>query len=331
MKPIQLAKTNLHCPQLGFGCASMMGRSGRTQSLRALGAAWDGGIRFFDTARSYGYGESELLLGQFLRGRRDQAIVATKFGILASPQPAWKKIARAAARGVLKAAPFTHRALQQRAASQFTHHQFSIPVLQKSIEQSLRALAMDHIDILFLHAAPATVLQQDDLLDAMQRLVDAGKVGFAGLSGDPETVQLALQQRTPHLHAMQFPCNVFDVSAAANFARFTDGSSVLVANHPYGGAARIRLCRQIIADLSSRHGLDASLREKIQSLDNDIMADIVLNVILRNTGIHVVIPAMMNPKHIHANIRAVTASRFTSAEIHSIRSALAENPHQNRS
>lgn len=40
---------------------------------------------------------------------------------------------------------------------------------------------------------------------------------------------------------------------------------------------------------------------------------------------------MMNPKHIHANIRAVTASRFTSAEIHSIRAALAENPNQNQS
>ncbi len=47
--------------------------------------------------------------------------------------------------------------------------------------------------------------------------------------------------------------------------------------------------------------------------------------------IHAVIPAMMNPKHIHANIRAVTASRFTSAEIHSIRAALAENPNQNQS
>lgn len=324
MENIQLGKTNLHCPQLGFGCASMMGRSGRRQSLRALGAAWDGGIRFFDTARSYGYGESEVLLGQFLRGRRDQAIVATKFGILASPQPAWKKIARAAARGVLKAAPWTHRALQQRAASQFTHHQFTIPVLKQSLEQSLRALGMDHIDILFLHAAPASVLEQDDLLDAMQRFVDEGKVGFAGLSGDPNTVQLALQQRTPQLQAMQFPCNVFDVSAAANFARVSDGSRVLVANHPYGGVARIQQCRQIIADLSIEQGLDPALLEKIQSLNDDLMADIVLNVILRDTGIHIVIPAMMKVEHIHANIRAVAASRFTTSEIRSIRAALAE-------
>lgn len=325
MQNIQLGKTNMHCPQLGFGCASMMGRSGRKQSLRALAAAWDGGIRFFDTARSYGYGESEVLLGQFLRGRRDQAIVATKFGILASHQPAWKKLARAAARGVLKAAPWTHRALQQRAASQFTYHQFTIPVLQKSIDQSLRALAMDYIDILFLHAAPVSVLQQEDLLDAMQRLVQAGKVRIAGLSADPEVVQLALQQRTPQLQAMQFPCNVFNVSAAANFARFTDGSSVLVSNHPYGGAARIHQCRQVIADLGSSHGLEPTLREKIQSLDDHLMADIVLNVILRDTGIHVVIPAMMKPEHIHANIRAVSDSRFTSAEIQSIRDALDKN------
>ncbi len=302
----------------------MMGRNGRKQSLRALDAAWDGGIRFFDTARSYGYGESEVLLGQFLRGRRDQAIVATKFGILASPQPVWKKLARAAARGVLKYAPWMHRTLQKSAASQFTHHQFTLPVLQQSLDQSLRALGVDYIDILFLHAAPASVLQQEDLLEAMQRLVESGKIRLAGLSSDPDIVQLALQQQTPQLRAMQFPCNVFDVSAAKNLAHFTDGSILLVSNHPYGGAARIRQCRQVIADLTKKESLEQALREKIQSLDDDLMADIVLNTILRDTGIHVVIPAMMNPRHIQANIRAVSDSRFTNAEIRSIRSALAD-------
>ena len=53
---------------LGFGCAALMGRVGRRDSLAALAAAQDAGINFFDTARSYGYGESEALLGQFLTG-----------------------------------------------------------------------------------------------------------------------------------------------------------------------------------------------------------------------------------------------------------------------
>ncbi len=66
----------------GVGCSAVLGRVGRKESLAALGAAYDAGITFYDTARSYGYGESEALLGEFLRGRRDSVVVSTKFGIL---------------------------------------------------------------------------------------------------------------------------------------------------------------------------------------------------------------------------------------------------------
>jgi aryl-alcohol dehydrogenase-like predicted oxidoreductase len=59
-----------------------MGRVGRGASLRAMNIAWDQGITLFDTARSYGFGEAEAVLGEFLRGKRAQAVVATKFGII---------------------------------------------------------------------------------------------------------------------------------------------------------------------------------------------------------------------------------------------------------
>ena len=81
MNEIELGSSGLRTPQIGFGCSALLGRSGRSDSLKALGVAWDEGVRFFDTARAYGYGESEGLLGEFLRGRRDQAVIATKFGI----------------------------------------------------------------------------------------------------------------------------------------------------------------------------------------------------------------------------------------------------------
>ncbi|MFX6040902.1 aldo/keto reductase, partial [Acinetobacter baumannii] len=56
--------------RLGFGCAPMLGRVGRKDSLRALAIAYDNGIRHFDVARSYGFGEAEALLGEFLAGKR---------------------------------------------------------------------------------------------------------------------------------------------------------------------------------------------------------------------------------------------------------------------
>src|SRR5580658_10577636 len=78
---------------LGFGCGSVMGRVGRGASLRAMNAAWEAGITLFDTARSYGFGEAEAVLGEFLRGKREQAVVATKFGIAPRKLSPLKRVA----------------------------------------------------------------------------------------------------------------------------------------------------------------------------------------------------------------------------------------------
>ena len=58
MNEIELGTSGMRTPQIGFGCSALLGRSGRSDSLRVLDVAWDQGIRFFDTARAYGYGAS---------------------------------------------------------------------------------------------------------------------------------------------------------------------------------------------------------------------------------------------------------------------------------
>jgi aryl-alcohol dehydrogenase-like predicted oxidoreductase len=324
MKVIELGDSGLRAPQLGFGCSAILGRSGRAESLQALAAAWAAGVRFFDTARSYGYGESEELLGEFLRGRRDQAVIATKFGILAARQSGWKRAVKTVARKILAAAPSARSVLQKGAATQIMQDQFTIPVLQQSIEESLCKLGTDHVDLLFLHAAPASVLEQDDLLEAMSKLVEAGKVRIAGLSSEPEVAELAMRRKTPPLRAMQFPCNVFTLSAASTALR-SAGEYVCVANQPYGGVANVRRCREILQTLVEKRGLDAVLCEKLGGLEGAVFADVVLNVILQDRGIHVVIPTMMQAEHIRANVHAVANSRFDSQEIAQIRQALARS------
>jgi aryl-alcohol dehydrogenase-like predicted oxidoreductase len=323
MNKIALGNTGLHATPVGFGCASILGRNSRSESLRALSTAWDEGVRFFDTARSYGYGESEAVLGSFLKGKRDEAVVATKFGILPSKQSGWKRLARAGARSVLKLAPGTHKLLQRGAATQLTQNQFSVEVLQQSIHESLGKLGTDYVDMLFLHAAPASVLEQEDLLEAMSRLVEAGKVRVAGLSAEPPVVAQALRGDYPELQAMQFPCNVFDVFGASGFGGSGNGGRALVANHPFGGAARVQQTREVISQLSKDESLASELREKLTGGQDGLLADVVLNTILRNSGIHVVIPAMMKSEHIRMNIRAVRESRFSDGEIVAIRAVLA--------
>ena len=81
MEQIRLASSGRETTRLGYGCSSIMGALGRRQSLRLLEAAYDAGIRHFDVAPMYGYGEAESCLGEFLQRHPGQLTVTTKYGI----------------------------------------------------------------------------------------------------------------------------------------------------------------------------------------------------------------------------------------------------------
>jgi aryl-alcohol dehydrogenase-like predicted oxidoreductase len=324
MRTTQLGQTGITASVLGFGCSALLGRTGRRESLAALAAAWDAGITLYDTARSYGYGESEALLGEFLRGRRDKAVISTKFGILAAPQPLWKRVAKPIGRRLLSLAPSSHRMLRRQAATQFTGNQFTVPVLEASIDESLRKLGTDYVDLLFMHAAPASVLDDDALLMALDKLVTAGKVRAAGISADPDVIDLTLQRKPQPLRALQFPCNVFDLSVAKLLERSDNRGFAAVANHPFGGTSRVQQSRATLIRIAGSEGTPAALREKLGAVDDSVLADVVLNIILGGTGIHTVVPAMMKIPHLEKNVAAVTNSRFTASEIGQLRDALSQ-------
>ena len=73
---------------LGFGCASLGSHVSEGQGLRALHAAFERGVTWYDVAPPYGDGEAEEILGRFLTGRRDRVVICTKFGV---PRPAGSK------------------------------------------------------------------------------------------------------------------------------------------------------------------------------------------------------------------------------------------------
>lgn len=297
-----------------------MGRSGKRASLRALGEAWEAGITLYDTARSYGGGESEALLGDFLAGRREQAIVSTKFGMLPVRPPLWKRVAKPVARAIISHAPSTRAAVRKRAGPQFVEGQFSVGILQESIHVSLRKLRTDYVDFLFLHGAPASVLEQDDLLAAMERLVESGKVRVAGISADPEVIRAVLDHFSRPLRMLQFPCNIFDFSAAEMIEASPNGADMgAIANHPFGGNVRVHQCRQILERTAAGPGLDPALSEKLSPVDDGVLADVILNLILSHRSIDAVVPAMMQLDHLQRNVAAVTRSRFSLEELSLLR------------
>ncbi len=306
---------------LGFGCAALLGRASRKQSLTALATAFDSGITFYDTARSYGYGGSEGLLGEFFAGKRDKAVICTKFGILPTSSGGWKQKIKPLARAVVKAIPALRKAAQAQAASQFVGGQFDLATLKSSFETSLRELRTDYVDMLILHAAPESVLAQEALLEAMGRLVEAGKVRMAGISAELPVIEKFFAERKEPLTTAQFALNLSLMDFVAQTQRNAD--LLLVANHPFGGPGGNALAR--IEALRQSPTLPQTLREKLIPGDLQVLPEVVLNCILSGTGVSAVIPAMIQPHHIASNIAAVENCRFSTEEIAMLRMTLASS------
>ena len=300
----------------------MLGRTARRESLAALGAAYEAGITFYDTARSYGYGACEGLLGEFFAGsKRDSVVLCTKFGIMPANPKGWKQKVKPLARAAVRVFPRLRAVAQKQAADQFVGGQFSVETLKSSFETSLRELRTDYVDILLMHAAPMSALRQNDLLEHMERLVEAGKVRLAGISGEADVMAAVFANRPPVLQTAQFALNIFNIGLTRQTAQAAQ-EMLLVANHPFGGPEGVSRCRQRIALLRASAEMPATLREKLDPADERLLPELVLNSILSQTGISVVIPAMMQLRHLRSNINAVEQCRFSPEELAKIRQVL---------
>ena len=306
---------------LGFGAAAVMGRVGRRESLLALGTAYDAGINVFDTARSYGYGESESLLGEFFKGRRDSVVISTKFGIVPTSQPLWKQMAKPLARTAMRALPGLRKTIRGQVAAQFQPGQFTVATLTTSVETSLKKLQTDYLDILLMHEASLEAIHDDDLLAAMEKLRHSGKVRVIGVSAEPSIAAAAAGN--PNIGAIQFPCHVGNAFANQVTQNVSRASLLRIANHPFGGATGAAEVHSRLASLASRDDLPEPLRAKLTQARDGLLADIVLNSVL-SSGSDVVLATMMKPAHLHVNAAAVSNSRFEQAELAEIRARLAD-------
>lgn len=176
MKKVELGRTGRQVSQVSLGCMTMGTSTDEATSARILDAYLDAGGDFLDTANCYAWwagpsftgGESEALLGRLLRGRRDRVFLATKVAAGITDFPA----ARAASR----ADGTTDWEARER-----TYEGASAAVIRRSVDESLRRLGTDHIDLYYIHVD----LRREPLeetLSALDDLVRSGKVRHTGWS-----------------------------------------------------------------------------------------------------------------------------------------------------
>jgi aryl-alcohol dehydrogenase-like predicted oxidoreductase len=163
MEQRQLGRGGPKVSALGLGLMSMSGVYGNAsdeESIRVIHHALDRGMNFLDSADMYGWGHNETLLGKALKGRRDQAIVATKFG----------QVKQADGKQTVDGRP---------------------EYVMQACEASLKRLGIDVIDLYYQHRVdPNTPIE--DTVGAMKRLIEQGKVRALGLSeARPETIRRA--------------------------------------------------------------------------------------------------------------------------------------------
>lgn len=191
---------------LGLGCSTFGGSKSKKTALRALDAAFHNGIYYFDIARSYGYGQAESILGEFIKGKRDQVIIASKFGI-APPKPfPFMEQVKNAVRFAKKIAP----GISGKLIGAYSQNNVERPTITprlviESLEKSLSELRTDYLDEYLIHESPFADASADDICFALEKAKEKGMIRNWGATCENEQEVRKYFQKDSPFQTVQFP------------------------------------------------------------------------------------------------------------------------------
>lgn len=299
-----LGATGIQVSEIGFGAwgiggnangAIAYGPTNHEESMRALRSAYDSGVTFFDTADFYGFGHSETMLGEALHDVRSQIIIATKVGMLDADGA----------------------------------QDFSPGHIRRAVEQSLRRLRTDYIDLYQLHSPPIELLERDErILACMEALRREGKIRAHGISVRSPDDGLAavakfgvkclqvnfnlLDQRVIE-NGLLARCHERDVGVIVRTplcfgfltGRYSAGDKFDAADH------RTQWSQAQIEKWAGAYRLFSSVLSKPTA---ETPAQFALRFCLSFPGVSTVIPGMLTHQHVAENIKASEVDRLLESE-----------------
>lgn len=316
----RIGRTDLSVPEIGMGVAHLGGMFGfvPTDAARAtLQAAWDAGIRFYDTAPWYGRGLSEHRLGDFLTDKPREAVILTT------------KIGRCLVR---PADPATFDRTPWPGGLNFDiRFSYSYDAVMRSYEDSLQRLATDRIDALLIHD-PDPVVHGADFatrmheletggIKALEELRRDGQIGAIGMGINTEAALTEVVPRVPlDLLIVAMPYTLLDQSALAVMDRLQGQGTSVVIGAPYasgilvtGPVAGARYAYRP----ASEAVLDKTRRIAAVCREHDVaLPAAALRFCLSHPAVAAIIPGSARPQEVTetmAHYRATIPQEFWSA------------------
>jgi aryl-alcohol dehydrogenase-like predicted oxidoreductase len=295
-------KTGIRVSAIGFGgwaiggaseaSGAPLGWGGQSdeESMAAIRRARELGITLFDTADSYGFGRSESLLGIVLSRYRKEVVIATKVGVVRTGTGALKK-------------------------------DFSRQHIFHAVDGSLKRLRTDYIDLYQMHNPTIEDLRHEEIQDAMERMQDAGKIRFWGVSVSTPEEGIEIMQRG-WAHALQVLYNVLNQAPA-------DVLLPTAKEKGYGIIARVPLASGLLTgkfridsvfpsdDIRQNFLTPRRLQEALERVDETksiiggtsrSLAEGALRFVLANEAISTTIPGARNTRQVEMNAAAIEGS-----------------------
>ncbi len=280
--------------QIGWGEVS------ENLAADVLNTAYEHGINFFDTADVYGNGRSEELIGKILKDRRDKIVISSKYGNRENEEGKWFK-------------------------------DLSAEWMVKSLEGSLRRLDTDYIDLYMLHSPSAEYLLDDELVEALEKQKQLGKIRSWGVSLIPNGRGIVPADQGINIANQEQPCDFYELRYNLLEREAESNFFPLSLEKDLGIIARVPLASGFLTgkytkdvsfpenDLRSGFGKEkiASLVDKADKLKflaeelNTSLAQAALKFCIQQSAVSSVIPGGKNPEQVIQNAEAADLPDIT--------------------
>lgn len=294
---------------MGFGAWAIGGQGyGPTDdavSLQTLEAAWEAGVRFYDTADTYGHGHSEELIAEFIRNKkREDVFIASKAGWNFYEEPSRKVFER--------------------------------EYLTRACDLSLQRLKCGVIDLYQLHNPSLKQIQSGEAVETLDRLRREGKIRFCGISVHREDEALAALEDS-RVDSIQLILNMLDQRMARQvLAKAQEKGTAVIAREPMAcGLLTGKYDASFEFDkgdhrrrwAADKRAYDAAKIERLKSvMDTEKLplAQAALEFVLSFPEVTVVIPGAKTPEQVQANLRAVSSPGLEACQVAQIREVFNE-------